>query len=116
MKYLKTAKNYFAGSHQLRLLLGTLIVLVVADGLISKFLVTQRFGIEGNPLLRTWVGEDHFLVIKLLGVLLAALILWDIHKRHPKLAFMSTLFFVTSYTLILYWNLFAFLTALTSFL
>ena len=106
MKYLKIFKNYFIGSHQLRLLLGILIALVVSDGLISNFLVSQGFGLEGNPLLQTWVGEGKFLVIKLVGALLAALVLWDIHKHNYKLAFISTLCFVISYTLIVYWNIF----------
>ncbi len=109
---MKAIKSYFAGDHRIRLLLGTLFALVVSDGIISKFLVTQRFGLEGNPLLQTWVGEEKFLVIKLVGALLAALILWDIHKQNYKLAFISTLCFLISYTLIVSWNIFAFFVTL----
>ena len=92
----------------MRLLLGTLIALVAADGVISRYLVTGRFGLEGNPFLQTWVGEEKFLVIKLVGALLAALLLWDIHKQNSKLSFVSTLCFVISYTTIVFWNLFVF--------
>ena len=109
---MKAIKSYFVGDHRIRLLLGTLIALVASDGIISRFLVTQRFGLEGNPLLQTWVGEEKFLVIKLVGVLFAALVLWDIHKQNSKLAFISTSCFVMSYTLIVFWNIFAFFVTL----
>ena len=112
MRYLKTFKDYFAGNHRIRALLGTLIALVVSDGLISNFLVKQRFGLEGNPFLQTWVGEEEFLFIKLAGALLVALILWDIHKQGSKLSFIITLCFVIAYTLIVFWNMFAFLIVL----
>lgn len=108
MNHLKTFKSYFAGSYRIRILLGTLIALVISDGLITKFLMTHGLGLEGNPFLQSWVGEEKFLVIKVAGALLAALILWDIWKRHATLSFIITSCFVTLYTLIVFWNLFAF--------
>jgi len=108
MKSLKISRSYWAGSYRIRLLLGTLIALVVSDGLVSKFLVTQRFAREGNPLLQIWVGQDIFLVIKLVGAFLAALVLWDIHKHNPKLSLISTSCFVISYTIIVFWSLYVF--------
>ena len=92
----------------MRLLLGTLIALVAADGLISKFLVQHGFAREGNPFLQTWIGEDRFLVIKLMGGFLAAFLLWDIYRRNPKLSFISTLCFVILYTFIVFWSLYIF--------
>jgi len=105
MKSFKIFRSYFAENYQIRLLLGTLVALVVADGLISKFLVTSRFVREGNPFLQIWVSQDIFLVIKLVGAFLAALVLWDIHKHNPKLSLISTSCFVVSYTIIVFWNL-----------
>ena len=95
----------------MRYLLGTLIALVVSDGLISHFLVKRGLGREGNPLLETLVGEGNFLVIKVLGVLLCALILWDIYKHFPKLALISTSCFVVFYAAVVSWNLGVFLIA-----
>jgi len=92
----------------MRLLLGTLIALVASDGLISKFLVVNGFAREGNPFLEVWVGEDIFLVIKIGAAFLSAFVLWDMHKHHPKISFISTLCFVISYTAIIFWNLFVF--------
>lgn len=105
---MKTSESYFAGRRRMRLLLGTLAALVVSDGLISKFLVAHGFAREGNPFLQTWVDEDMFLVIKIVAAFFVALILWDIYKRHPKLSFISTLCFVTFYTVIVFWSLFVF--------
>ena len=89
----------------MRLLLGALATLVVSDGLISKFLVVHGLAREGNPFLQVWVSEDAFLIIKAAGALLAVLVLWDIHKRNPRLSFISTLCFTILYTGIVCWNL-----------
>ena len=105
MKLLQALRDYFTGSQRFRLLLLTLVLLVVADGVISQFLLTNRFGLEGNPLLRRWVGEDSFLLVKSLGALIAALILWDVYKRFPRVAFIATTGFVVLYTAVVYWNL-----------
>lgn len=86
-------------------LLCVLVVLVVADGLISNFIVRRGLGREGNPFLESMVGQTSFLSIKLLGALIGAMILWKVFSRHPKLGMASIIFFVVAYTLILWWNL-----------
>lgn len=98
-------KDYLTGRRAMFSVLGTLVVLVVADGLITNFLVGNRLGVEGNPFLQSLVGSDGFLVLKAAGVLLSAFILWDIFKRQPKLAMISSLCFVVLYTGIVFWNL-----------
>lgn len=97
-------RTYFAGSYQIRILLGALLAAVVADGVITKYLVLNGFADEGNPFLHFWVGEDVFLTIKLLGGLLATLYLWSIYRRHPKLSIGFSSFFLTVYTFIVFWN------------
>ncbi len=97
----------------MRYLLGALIALVVSDGLISHFLVSRGLAQEGNPFLEALVGEGIFLVIKVLGVLLCALILWDIYKQRPKLAMISSLCFVVLYAGIVLWNLCVFFITIT---
>ena len=88
----------------MRYLLGTLVALIVADGLISVFLVRYGFGRESNPFLESFIGEPVFIVIKGLGALLCALILWDIYRQWPKLALIATSCFVVLYTGIVLWN------------
>jgi len=88
----------------LNYLLGSLVLLNVADGVISYFLVDLGKGSEANPFLLHIIGEPAFMVIKIVGVLLCALILWDIHRRYPKLALVSTSCFVAVYAAIVLWN------------
>ena len=105
-KLMETLKIYFAGSYRIRILVGSLFAAIVADGVITKFLVLNGFAIEGNPFLSFWVGKDVFLTIKLLGGLLAVFYLWSIYKRHPKLSISCSSIFLTAYTFIIFWNLF----------
>jgi len=102
---METLRSYFADSYQIRILLGSLVAAIVADGVITKFLVHNGFAVEGNPFLHFWVGEDVFLTIKLLGGLLAALYLWGVYKRHPRLSIWCSSSFLTAYTFIIFWNL-----------
>ena len=106
---MKAIKRYFSGIHgRMRCLLGALIALVISDGLISYFLVRHGLAREGNPFLQTLVGEQSFLIIKVVGALLCAFILWDIYKRRSKMALISSLCFVGFYAGIVSWNLFVF--------
>lgn len=89
----------------MKYLLGLLVALVISDGLLTQFLVTNGVAREGNPFLEPIVGEAGFMVLKVVGALLCALILWDIHKRFPKVALISTSCFVVGYGVIVLWNL-----------
>ena len=90
-------------------LLGTLLSLVVADGLISQFLIKTGLGQEGNPLLKILVTENNFLVIKMCAAIICVLILWNIARRLPRLIFILSACFVGIYTAILFWNIAVFL-------
>jgi len=103
-------KGYFTGNHRIRLLLIVLVALVVSDGVLSHFLISRGVAREANPFLRALVGEGHFLIVKVVGVLLAAFILWDIYKHWPRLAVISSRCFVGLYSGIVAWNLSVFLT------
>jgi hypothetical protein len=86
-------------------LLGTLLGLVVADGLLSQFLIKSGIGQEVNPLLKTLVAEDSFLIIKMCGAIICVLILWNMARRVPRTAFIVSVSLVAVYTAILFWNL-----------
>ena len=101
---MKNLSAYFAGSYRIRILLGALLSVIVADGIITKFLVLNGFAVEGNPFLRAWVVEDAFLTIKITGGLLAALYLWSIYQRHPQLSIICSSLFLAAYTSIVFWN------------
>jgi len=106
VSHLKSIKGYFADARRMKCLLGALIALVVLDGVISYFGVTQGLAREGNPFLQTLVGERNFLWIKVAGAFLGAFILWDISKTRPKMALISSYSFVGLYTGIVIWNVF----------
>lgn len=89
----------------MKYLIGLLILFVTADGLLTNFLIQGGLGREGNPFLQPIVGDAGFIVLKVVGVLICAVILWDVYRRFRKLALVSTSFFVISYALIVLWNL-----------
>ncbi|MFC2002340.1 DUF5658 family protein [Chloroflexota bacterium] len=88
----------------MKYLLGLLIVFEISDGVLSHFLIRGGLAREGNPFLLPLVGGANFLILKVVGVLLCALILWDIYKHWPKVALISTSCFVVFYAAIVLWN------------
>lgn len=95
----------------MKYLLILLIVLVTSDGLVTQFLIKGGLAREGNPFLEPIVGETGFLILKAVGALVCAVILWDIYKRFPKVALISTSTFVLFYGVIVLWNLSLFVLA-----
>ncbi len=89
----------------MKYLLGFLIVFVIVDGLLTNFLVNSGLAREGNPFLQPLVGDIGFIILKAVGALVAAVILWDIYRRYPRVALISTWCFVVFYGAIVIWNL-----------
>ena len=88
----------------MKYLLGLLIIFVVADGVLTRFLVDGGLAREGNPFLQPLVGESGFIALKAAGALLCAFILWDIYRRLPRVAVTATWCFVVVYGAIVLWN------------
>ena len=88
----------------MKYLLSILVVFVVLDGLLTRFLIDGGLAREGNPLLQGIVGENVFIVLKVVGALLCAFILWDIYKRFPRLARVATWCCVIFYGVVVLWN------------
>ncbi len=88
----------------MKYLLSILVVFVVLDGLLTRFLIDGGLAREGNPFLQSLVGENTFIIIKVIGALLCAFILWDINKRFPRLARVATWCCVVFYGGIVLWN------------
>ena len=98
-------KEYFAGSYTIRIILGSLFAAVVADGVITKYLISKELAIEGNPFLGDWVHNDAFYTLKIFAALLALLYLWSIYKRHPQLSIAFSCLLLSAYTYIVLRNL-----------
>lgn len=108
MKVLRVPGSLRIESRTARYVLCVLFLVMVADGLISQFLVTGGYGSEGNPLLMSWVGGNGFLAIKMAGALLATLLLWIRYNTRPRLVYTVAVVALGVYTIIVYWNLFVF--------
>lgn len=102
---MKIVGSHFLRDYRLRILVGALFAAVVADGLITKFLVHNGLAREGNPFLSYWVGTDSFLTLKLVGGFLASAYLFFMYRRHPMLSICLSAFFLAAYTVIIFWNL-----------
>lgn len=85
-------------------LLIILVCLVVLDGLITEYLIDGGNASEANPFLETLVGEPAFMILKAVGALLCALILFDVHRRFPTTAIVTTWIAVAGYFAIVLWN------------
>jgi len=108
----KAITSYFGGIRRMRDLLATLVILVISDGVITQFLIRGGLAREGNPLLEPLVGTGGFLVVKVAGALICALIMWDIYRQWPKLALTSCSCLVVAYAGIVLWNLSIFFVSL----
>ena len=97
MKALKVAEAFRIESRTVRYLLYALFGVIVADGLITQFLVTGGHGVEANPFLRAWVGHGWFLVIKVGGAFLATLLLWINYNKRPRAVYAITVVFLVFY-------------------
>ncbi len=105
-EFMKALTNYFdAGHYQIRILIGALFAAIVADGVITMYLVHSGFAQEGNPFLEYWVAENKLLVMKICGGLLAGLYLWSVYRKHPRLSIIFTAILLTGYIFIVGWNL-----------
>lgn len=92
------------GRNKMKILLGVLIFFVVLDGLLTEFLLKRGTAREVNPFLQPLVGDVGFMVLKVVGALLCAFILWDIYRRFPRVAVIATWIAVAGYGVIVLWN------------
>jgi hypothetical protein len=89
----------------MKYILAILIFMVIADGVLTNLLIQKDIAWEANPFLVSLAGNSGLIIFKIVGVLIAVLILWDIYRRSPKLSFWASSVFVLFYTAIVVWNL-----------
>jgi len=107
MKALKVPKYLRIENRAVRYALFALFAAIVADGLLTQFLITGGYGSETNPLLQSLVGTEAFLPIKISGGFLATAFLWIKYNAAPKRVHTVIVVALVFYTVIVYWNLFA---------
>ncbi|MFC2022707.1 DUF5658 family protein [Chloroflexota bacterium] len=106
---MRISLEYRTSRVRFQYLLLLLIGLILADGLMTELLVVNQLGQEANPIIGAFLDNGYHIAFKIVGALVATLILWDVHRRHPNLAFTSTLIFIAAYMGIVYWNIFGFI-------
>ena len=92
-------------SVRFRFVLMLLIGLILADGIITEYVIYSGMAWESNPFLRGFLSTGHLMLVKILGSCLVALFLASIYRQQPKMATIATWLFVLLYTGIVYWNL-----------
>lgn len=100
-----------AGRNRMKALLCLLVLFVILDGLLTELLINRGVVREINPFLQPLVGDIGFMVLKAVGSLLCAFILWDIYGRFPRLAAITTWVAVAGYGVIVAWNISLFILA-----
>ena len=88
----------------MKYLLGALVGLVTLDGVLTEFLVGKGAAREANPILQPLVGDIGFMVLKVVGALVCAFILWDVHRRFPRVGIIAAWIAVVGYAAIVLWN------------
>jgi len=111
MNILKVPGVFNIENRTMRFMLYALFGIIVADGLITEFLVANGHGVEINPFLKAWVAQDMFLAIKVSAAFLVTLLLWVKYNARPRLIYITTAVFLVFYTGVVFWNLIVFLTA-----
>ncbi len=99
-------KNWFAPQNRrtMWLLLVFLVVLVVIDGILTEILLSSGLASESNPFLQPLIGDIVFMVLKIVGSALCALIIWDIYRRYPRMGMIVAGSAVLLYMGIVLWN------------
>ena len=87
-------------------MLTILAVMVVTDGVLTNILIQKGIAREGNPVLVGIAGEASLVILKVAGAILASLVIWDISRRYPRVAFWTASIFLLVYTGIVAWNLY----------
>ncbi len=88
----------------MKILLFSLIVLNTADSVVTHFLVELNLARELNPFLANLVGQPAFFILKAVGVIFCALMLWRLYQKYPRVALTTNSVLCVSYTALVLWN------------
>jgi hypothetical protein len=92
------------GSKKMLYLLVALVSFIILDGLLTQYLVPSGKVKEANPFIEPLVGQTGFMVLKIVGALICAVILWDVYRRFPRLGLIATWIAVVGCGALVLWN------------
>jgi hypothetical protein len=88
----------------MRIALGSMLALQVADAFITALAVGSSMAQEWNPLIAAHAASLIFVIVKVAGAFACAAALWLVSRRFPRVALVSTDAVVVFYCLVLFWN------------
>ena len=106
--YARIQRRAEARGRHLRLLWGALFALIMADGIITEFAVSNDVGYEANPLLADMLGSTSFFLFKLLGAVLVILFLRNVSMKHYRVGLIGSCAAVLLYIVVVFWNILAY--------
>jgi Domain of unknown function (DUF5658) len=89
----------------MKLLIPLLLALEAADGILTYSAVGKGLVREANPVMQTFAGTDNFLLMKISGAILCAVLLGLTFRRFPRVSLIATLSILMIYAVVFTWNL-----------
>jgi hypothetical protein len=103
-------RSQLSNKRAIKWVLAALVVLVVADGVLTNELIDRGIAREGNPFLQQLAGTGGLIAIKAAGAFACALILWDIYRKWPSMGVFGAYGASLFYLIIVVWNFVLFIT------
>ena len=89
----------------MKLLLLLMSGLEISDGLFTNFAVGNNLASEANSLMKSFVMNGDFIILKILGAVFCSLCLWMLYRRYPRIAVAVTSGVVVFYIAVISWNI-----------
>jgi hypothetical protein len=81
-----------------------LILIEGVDSILTYSAVGKGVVNEANPVLKSFIGTESFILMKISGSIVSSLLLWFVYKRFPKIGVTATITILIFYLIVLIWN------------
>ncbi len=102
MQRASRVSNY---QNPIKFLIPLLVALEIADGVLTYTAVDKSLVQEANPLWQGIAGDGSFLLMKICGALVSALLLWLVARKFPRVSLITSAAIMLFYTAVYAWNL-----------
>jgi hypothetical protein len=88
----------------MKFLVPMLIMIESVDSILTYSAVGKGVVNEANPVLKSFIGTENFIFMKISGSIVSSLLLWFVYKRFPKIGVTATITILIFYLIVLTWN------------
>jgi Domain of unknown function (DUF5658) len=88
----------------MKFLVPMLILIESVDSILTYSAVGKGVVNEANPVLKSFIGTENFIFMKISGSIVSSLLLWFVYKRFPKIGVTATITILIFYLIVLTWN------------